>query len=221
MPKLAIIHTTAATVEPLKALAHELIPGVVIVNFVDDSILPQLLANGGNVDEVEHRILQYARYAEEIGADILLEACSSVGEVVPQARRVLSIPVVRIDEPMAEAAVRQGSCIGVAATLPTTLKPTTNLIQEKAQLSGRQVEIRPLLIEGAYNKLMSGDTEGHDQALVEGLSALISVCDRVVLAQASMARVLPRLAADVRSRFLTSPRMAMEQVKQVLEEGNA
>ena len=42
MHKLAIIHTTPATVEPLKALAAEIVPGVNVVNFVDDSILPQL-----------------------------------------------------------------------------------------------------------------------------------------------------------------------------------
>ncbi len=218
MSKLAMIHTTVATVEPLKALAHELIPGVSIVNFVDNSILPQLLANGGNVAEVEQRILQYARYAQEVGADVLLEACSSVGAVVPKARQILSIPVVRIDEPMAEIAVRQGARIGVAATLPTTLQPTLNLLEEKAQESGRTVEFLPLLIEGAYDKLMSGDAAGHDQALVDGLSALISSCDLVVLAQASMARVLPRLPEEVLPRFLTSPRMGMERVRQALQE---
>ncbi len=221
MPKLAIIHTTVATVEALKALAQELVPGIVIVNFVDDSVLPQLLANGGNVSEVEHRILQYARYAEEVGADIVLEACSSVGEVVPRMRRALSIPVVRIDELMAAAAVRQGARIGAAATLPTTLRPTTNLLKETAQAAGKQVEIQPLLIEGAYDRLLSGDIEGHDRLLAEGLSNLIATCDRVVLAQASMARVLPRLPDGVRERFLTSPRLAMEQVRQVLEERHA
>ncbi len=218
MSKLAIIHTTVATVEPLKTLAQELIPGVAIVNFVDDSILPQLLANGGNVAEVEQRVLQYARYAQEVGADVLLEACSSIGAVVPKARQILSIPVVRIDEPMAEAAVRQGGRIGVAATLPTTLQPTLNLLEEKAQESGRSVALQPLLIEGAYAKLMAGDAAGHDQALADGLSALIAVCDRVVLAQASMARVLPCLSEEVRSRFLTSPRLGMERVRQALEE---
>ena len=64
MTKLAIIHTTPATVEPMKALASELLPGRELVNFVDDSILPQLAQNGGNLAEVEERLIQYARFAE-------------------------------------------------------------------------------------------------------------------------------------------------------------
>jgi len=40
------------------------------------------------------RVLQYARFAEEVDADAILEACSSVGEVVEQAQPLLSIPIL-------------------------------------------------------------------------------------------------------------------------------
>ena len=64
MPKLAIIHTTPATVEPLKALAQEVMPGVEVINFVDDSILPQLRDNGGDISAVSNRLVHYAIFAE-------------------------------------------------------------------------------------------------------------------------------------------------------------
>ena len=216
MPKLAIIHTTPATVETLKALAAELVPGVQVVNFVDDSILPQLAANGGNVAEVAPRILQYARFAEEVGADAILEACSSVGEVVAEAQQRAGIPVVRIDEAMAEQAVARGRRIGVAATLPTTLAPTTRLIQAKAAELGTEVSITQALAADAFRKLSAGDQAGHDAELVAVLSELAPQVDVVVLAQASMARVLPRLPEDLRDKFLTSPRLGMERVKAAL-----
>src|SRR4051812_14684609 len=120
---LAVIHTTMATVDPLKALAADLLPGCRVINFVDDSILPQLAASEGNLAEVAGRVIQYARFAEEAGADIILEACSSIGEIVPQARAHVRVPLIRIDEAMAELAVTRGRRIGVAATLATTLAP--------------------------------------------------------------------------------------------------
>jgi Asp/Glu/hydantoin racemase len=218
MPKLAIIHTTPATVEPLKTLAAEVLPGCELVNFVDDSILPQLAHNGGNLSEVEERLVHYTRFAEQVGANVILEACSSVGEVVPKMQAVVSIPVVRIDEAMAEEAVQRGARLGVAATLATTLQPTTRLLRAKAHAAGRQVEITPLLIEGAYQKLMAGDREGHDNLLVEKLRELARATDVVVLAQASMARVLPSLSADEQGKFLVSPRFVMEQVKSILAD---
>ena len=213
MPKLAIIHTTPATVESMKALAAEILPGCDLVNFVDDSILPQLASNGGDLHEVEERLIHYTRFAEQVGADVILEACSSVGEVVTKMQAAVSIPIVRIDEAMAEEAVQRGNRLGVAATLKTTLAPTARLLQAKAAAAGRQVEITPLLIEDAYQKLMAGDREGHDTLLIEKLQELSRDMDVVVLAQASMARVLPGIPTAERGKFMSSPRLAMQRVK--------
>jgi Asp/Glu/hydantoin racemase len=216
MTKLAIIHTTPATVEPMKALAAELLPGYEVVNFVDDSILPQLAQNGANLADVEERLIHYARFAEQAGADVILEACSSVGEVVAKMQAAVSVPIVRIDEAMAAEAVQSGTRLGVAATLQTTLGPTARLLRAKAEATGRRVEVTPLLVEGAYQRLMVGDREGHDNLLIQNLQELARQVDVVVLAQASMARVLPGLPAAERAKIMSSPRLAMERVRDVM-----
>ena len=212
--KLAIIHTTPVTVDTLKSIVGELMPGAQIINFVDDSILPQLGENGGDLNAVEARLVAYAQFAEQAGADIILEACSSVGELVARMRDHVTIPVVRIDDAMTEAAVQRGNRIGVAATLGTTLRPTLALLREKAEQAGRDVELSPLLVSEAYQQLMAGDREGHDVTLAAALTELAANNDVVVLAQASMARVLPRLPETLQNRFLTSPRLAVERVQE-------
>lgn len=215
--KLAIIHTTPVTVDALKALAKELMPETAVINFVDDSILPELAANGGDLSAVEKRWVAYAAFAEEQGADAVLSACSSVGELAAVAQRTAKVPVLRIDEAMAEEAVRRGTRIGVAATLPTTLEPTTRLLAEKAQELGRPIELMPMLAAEAYRLLMSGDQAGHDRVLGEELIRLGAQADVIVLAQASMARVVATLPQELRDRCLSSPRLGMERVKRVLE----
>lgn len=217
MPKLAIIHTTPATIEPLKALASEVIPGVTVINFVDDSILPQLRDNGGDVSAVAERLVHYARFAEQVGAHVILEACSSVGEVVAQMQAEVSIPVVRIDGAIAEHAVTRGERIGVAATLATTLDPTLRLLRQKAAQAGRAVEFIPHLVDSAYQKLLAGNAAGHDRDLAAALTELAAQAEIVVLAQASMARVVPALPNDLQARFLTSPRLAMQRVQAALD----
>jgi glutamate racemase len=213
---LAIIHTTPLTVEPLKALATQLLPGVDVVNFVDDSILPQLRRNDGNVEEVRERLSHYARFAEQVGAHVILNACSSVGGVVEVMRQQVSIPVVRIDEAMAEQAVQRGRRIGVAATLATTLNPTMQLVQSKADAAGMSIEIVPLLADSAYQKLLAGDKAGHDAELATALADLAASVDVVVLAQASMARVVTALTPEQQQKCLSSPRLGMERVKAAL-----
>lgn len=215
---IAIIHTTPLTVEPLKALAGELMPGAEVVNFVDDSILPQLRRNGGDIGAVRERLLHYAQFAEQAGADVILNACSSVGEVVSHIRQHVSIPIVRIDEAMAEQAVQRGRRIGVAATLATTLNPTIQLVQNKAEAAGVSVEIVPLLADTAYQKLLAGDKAGHDAELAHALADLAASVDVVVLAQASMARVVAALPPDQRHKCLSSPRLGMERVQAALAQ---
>src|SRR5512135_3271341 len=100
MTRIAIVHTTPATVDSLKALSREFVPGCEVINFVDDSILPQLARNGGDLSEVQERWTAYVRFAAQAGADVVLDACSSVGELVAVAQKQVAVPVVRIDDAM-------------------------------------------------------------------------------------------------------------------------
>ncbi|MBM7551544.1 aspartate/glutamate racemase family protein [Thalassobacillus pellis] len=215
--KIAILHTTPVTVEPLKKLAAEKLPGFKVHNFVDDSILPQLIETEGDISKVRNRLVQYAAFAEETGADVILNACSSVGEVVQEMKEKVSIPVVRIDEAMAEEAIRSGSKIGVVATLFTTLAPTKRLLEEKAQELGKNIELHEKLADEAYQRLTEGDKEGHDRVLAEVLSQFAEEVDVVVLAQASMAKVVETLPADKQKKFLSSPLLGMESVQATVE----
>ncbi|WP_219838414.1 aspartate/glutamate racemase family protein [Paenibacillus sp. R14(2021)] len=215
--KLAIIHTTPLTVETLKVLANEQMPGIEIVNLVDDSILPQLAANGDRVEEIRVRWSEYARIAEQLGAECILNACSSIGELCGQVQPEIGVPIVRIDEAVAEYAVRTASKIGVAATLATTLAPTQRQLRAKAEQAGKEVELVAVVASTAYKLLLAGDKDGHDTELAETLRRLAEDTEVVVLAQASMARVVERFSPEERKRFLTSPELGMARVKQVLQ----
>ncbi|TJY43565.1 Asp/Glu racemase [Cohnella pontilimi] len=216
-PKLAFIHTTPVTIDTFKALTAELMPGWEVINFLDDSILPQLAQNGGRVTDVLERWTSYAKFAEQQGARGVVSACSSVGEAAEAARATLGIPVMRIDEAMAEEAVSRANKIGVAATLASTLQPTTRLIQRKASERGTEPEIKQALASEAYRLLMSGDREGHDRELSAVLLELVDAVDVVVLAQASMARVVSALPEALQPKFLTSPRLGMLHIAQAME----
>ena len=221
MRKLGIIHTTSATIDPLKLLAAELMPQVAIMNWVDDSILPELIASNGDLSLVRERWTQYVRFAIKAGASTVLSACSSLGELADEIQREVDIPVLRIDRPMAEVAVRSAKRIGVAATISATLGPTARLLQSTADASGKVIELTPLLVEDAYSQLMAGHPEIHNGLLISALQKMVATVDLIVLAQASMARVLPELPVELQGRFLTSPRTGMQAAAMVLNGTHA
>ncbi|MBU9711662.1 aspartate/glutamate racemase family protein [Evansella tamaricis] len=217
MKKLGIIHTTPVTIDALKKLVSGMIPECETINILDDTILPQLI-NGGTLEDITPRWEQYAKVLESRGADVILSACSSVGEVVDVVQPKVDVPVMRIDEAMGEHAISNATKIGVAATLETTMGPTINLLRKKAEEIGKTVEFTQQVASSAYEKLVQGDKEGHDQDVAAVLKQLASKTEFVVLAQASMARVVATFPTEEQSRFLTSPKLGIAAVKEKFEE---
>lgn len=216
MKKLGIIHTTPVTVDSLKKLTAEIIPDCETINIVDDTILPELNRNGGKIETIKPRWKYYAQVLEAQGANLILSACSSVGGIVDMVQPNVKIPLVRIDEAMAEYAVLNATKIGVAATLATTLAPTAALLKQKAEEKDKALEIVQEVASSAYQKLMNEDKEGHDRELIKVLNALAEKTELIVLAQASMARVVPALQKEDRNRILTSPELGIKAVKEML-----
>jgi Asp/Glu/hydantoin racemase len=118
---------------------------------------------------------------------------------------------------MADEAVSIGSRVGVIATLPTTLEPTSALVRSRAAIAGRQVEVVTHLCEGAFAALQAGDVATHDAAVVAGLRALLTKADAIVLSQATMARVADQIPESEKTApILSSPRSGLLRARQAL-----
>lgn len=218
--KVVIIHTSNVTFEYLNNLFHELAPEVMVKNIIDDSLLSEVIENKGVTKAVIKRICTYAILAEKnIGADLIFNQCSSVGEAADIAAKLVDIPLVKIDEKMAEVACRTADKIGVVATLETTLGPTVRLIEKTANKLNKKVEIIEKLCEGAFDILRKGDTKGHNKMVIEAIKELSKEVDVIVCAQGSMVALLDELG-EIIVPVLTSPRLGVEQALEVLEINN-
>ena len=189
-PLLAMLHTVPGLVTDMEARASNTVPGLRVLHYVDESLLRDTVAEGSTPGHVRRRLISYARYAEESRAQALLVSCSSIGEAATAAQDFVSIPVLRIDSPMAELAVSSGDRIGVLATVSATLGPTTRLVQAAAARQGKTPAITAKQVDGAFDALRAGDRSTHDKLMLAAFSELAAESDVVVLAQASMARVV-------------------------------
>jgi Asp/Glu/hydantoin racemase len=215
--RLALIHTVGSLIPVFRALCDELLPNVDLFNMVDESLLQNSIREGRLSPLTARRCVNLIVSAEEAGASVVMVTCSSVGPAVELARSFVQIPVLRVDQPMAERAVRMGNRIGVAATLRTTLEPTAGLIAAQSDLTGKSVEVITRLCEGAFEAVASGFVARHDALVRAGLRALSSQVDVIVLAQASMARVVESLPEEEKTiPILSSPRLAVERLAQML-----
>jgi Asp/Glu/hydantoin racemase len=212
MKKVAVIHTTPATIESLSSLIKNELGDVKVINILDDSMLDDMI-HKNNVEKVEERWQSYARIQSEQGVDAILSACSTVGEFAEKANELLPVPVYRIDEAMAEKAVRIGQSISVFATLTSTLEPTVRLLRRKAELYGKHCSINTVLISGAYEELQKGNRDLHNMRIREAVLKEASSCDVLVLAQASMASALSGMEGINSEKVLTSPVLGIMKLK--------
>ena len=88
---------------------------------------------------------------------------------------------------------------------------------EKAKALDKQVEAREVLVKGAFQALLDGDSQRHDDMVAQKAKETAQWADTLVLAQVTMARLAPRLSADVGLPVLSSLRLAVERLGQVLE----
>lgn len=214
---LAMIHTVMGLIPSLEALARQHLPGWKTFNMLDESLLRLTIRDGRLTPMTARRLTGMIWSAVDAGAEAVLVTCSSLGDAVEAAATLCPVPLVRIDEGMAHAAVGRGPRIGVLATLQTTLAPTSALIERVARDTDKACVVTTRLVDGAFASLQAGDSTGHDAQVAEHILALASEYDVVVLAQASMARALAQLETRLGDLpVLTSPELGMAHLARVL-----
>jgi Asp/Glu/hydantoin racemase len=219
--RLGMIHTSATLVPLFEQLCKEKLPNVPLFNIVDDSLIKDVIAHDRLRPVTARRVVQHVAAAEDAGANLILVTCSSIGRAVETAAALSSVPVIRVDRPMAEEAVATGRRIGVVATLRTTLEPTIDLVARCAAERGREIELTACLCDGAFEALMGGNAARHDELVLAALDQLSAQVDVIALAQASMARVVATIPADKkRVPILASPPLAIERLARAFSEAN-
>jgi aspartate/glutamate racemase len=202
--RIVVLQTSFAKREDTIAYLEEHLPGISIDFITDSSLLPEIRKAGHPTQSVIHRMTLYAMAAEAMGADLILNSCSTVGEVADLYSQVVSVPVVKIDDPMAKEAARLGDNVALIATLPTTLGPSRRAIERHGKAIGRNVKCTEYLDQPAWEALAAGDSERHNRILIESIRKLdAGGFDAIVMAQVSMRALLPELK-DIKTPVLCS-----------------
>jgi Asp/Glu/hydantoin racemase len=219
MRRVVLVHTVAGLVPVFQDLAKGLPEDVKVSNIVDESLLEDSIAAAGLTPAVNRRVVDHILSAADSGAVAVLATCSSIGPAVEIAAQLVGVPVLRIDEPMASAAIESGTRIGVLATVASTLNPTVDLLRRCAQRLGKDVELVPVLKADAFAAIRSGDGARHDAIIGEALAEFAVDVDAIVLAQASMARVVATLEPGALTvPVFSSPGSGMARLASVLDE---
>jgi len=215
MPRVALIHALAHSIAPINdALACDW-PEVQRMNLLDDSLSADLARFDALDAAMTARFVALGDYAAATGADAILFTCSAFGPCIDAVKRRLSpLTVLKPNEAMIDelaAALRaDGGKVGLVASFAPTLASM------RPEFPG-DLPLSTMLAEGALAALDRGDVEAHDQAALRAAQALAAQgCTVIALAQFSLARARPLLAAATGLPVLTTPDSAIRALRRRL-----
>jgi Asp/Glu/hydantoin racemase len=211
-PRIAFVHTVAFLVDMFRQMMDRELPYVEVVHVLNETLLKDLLRDGPS-PKITARIVRQAILAADGDVDMLVFTCSSTSPAINIARPMLAIPIVKIDDPMAEQAVASGKRIGLVCTARSTVDPSSALLQDHADIIKKPIEIDVSLSTHAYDALFAGDRGKHDKIIIEEASKLAETCDAIVLAQASLAHLQEPIADKTGKPTLASPPLLIERLR--------
>jgi len=214
MGPLALLHTSPVHVPVFDALRDEDHPALELRHFVSEELLERARVEGPEAVADEVRVMLDRAVAD--GAVAVLCTCSTIGAVAEAARP--GVPVLRVDRPMAAAAVAAGPRVVVLATVESTLGPTVALVEEEAVRAGSPAVVRTLLAADAWDHFTAGDMDAYARAVASAADS-VTDADAIVLAQASMTPAQHLTTTSV--PVLSSPRPGLAAGAAAADRGGA
>lgn len=184
-------------------------------NILEDGLFEWVRATGGVVPEMYDAFQTLTRYAVGRGAEGILYSCSAFGECIDACIPEFDIPMLKPNDAMIEKALDQGSRIAVVATVAATIPTIAVEIEDMASAKGQAVELVPYVVGGAFDALAGGDAALHDRLVAEA-SAEIKDCDVITLAQFTLSRAAPAVAAVTDIPVFNSPGAAVAKMREML-----
>lgn len=203
--RIALIHAGAVSIKPIEGAFQQLWPEAQLMNVLDDSLFSDR-GEGALPEAMTERFITLGRYAARTGARGILFTCSAFGPCIEACAKDLApIPVLKPNEAMVDEACAAGGRIGLLATFAGTLNTMPDEFPVEA-------DVKPVLVEGAFDALLAGDTADHDRKVLEVASAM-EECKVFALAQFSLSRVAPLLETKLGKRVLSTPTSAVRKLK--------
>jgi len=212
---IAFLHSSPLHIETFNALGVELAPHVTLEHVVREDLLVAAETAGQMTDAIAIRTREALMALVDQGAALIVCTCSTLGATAEAAGEASPVPIMRIDRPMADAAVQFGGVIGICAALGPTLKPTEALILDSAKRAGRGCQTRLYLLDDLWTAFREGRLEDYRKGIAARLSDLAGDVDVLVLAQASMAPAAA-LAGHLEVPVLCSPRLGFNAALRLL-----
>jgi len=214
-PRIMLLHATPVAMDPVHSAFREHWPEAETINVLEDGLTIDRAKAPNLTCQLTDRFVKLCHYATDLAARGLLITCSAFGPAIERAASELSIPVLKPNEAMFEAAIASGKRIAMVATFEPAVVTMVQEFQEQAAKTGSNATLMTIIVPEAMIALRRGDVDTHNQLIAERASEL-STYDAIMLAHFSTSRAAALLRQATPVPVLTAPQSAVIKMRHLL-----
>lgn len=216
-PLVALISGVTAATSPAAQALGDVFPEAQLWNIVDDRLISDSTAAGGVTARHAERMLRLIEHAALEGADAVLMTCSLYSFLAPSASVRFGIPVHGSnDAAFAQVVARGYRSVHLVSSVRLALDDSAERAADAFTSAGAQVDIVPVLAEGARLPSLIGDTVSTSAAILNALRASGRAAEVALLVNYTLAAAAPGVAAGTALPVLTGPWLAAQTLRDQL-----
>lgn len=220
MSRIVLLHATPVAMQPIHTAFEVNWPEAETVNLLDDGLTIDRARETDLSQSMIDRFVRFGMYGKDMGADGILITCSAFGPAIDALSLRAGIPVLKPNEAMFQAAIAQGSKIGMLATFGPSVKTMTDEFDAYVREAGVHATLRTIIVADAIDLLRKGDVASHNR-LVAARAHELSDCDAIMLAHFSTSRAAEAVREKTSVPVLTAPDAAVLQMKSLINDKTA
>ncbi len=218
MKQIVLIHTVQQMYLTFEQHLREAIRREIKINNILDTFFTSDTNERGYFSQHNlDRFYLTLKSAELTGCDTIVVLCSVLSQQVEKVAPFISVPIIRIDERLGSEAIRYGNRVMVLASTASAIEPTVHLVLAAAEKEKRNISIDGRYDLDAFEAMMRGDMETHDERIIQ-MGSKVHDADVIVYAQGSMEHTAPKVAEVSGLPVVTAPRLCIQQIKEFVEK---
>ncbi|WP_087487269.1 aspartate/glutamate racemase family protein [Tatumella citrea] len=209
---IVLLHATPVAMQPITEAMQALWPEATAIHLLDEGLSLERAKSPQLTPALADRFIRFGNYARDMGADGILATCSAFGDPLEQMEEMFSIPVLKPNEAMFEAALEYGDRIGMLATFAPAVGSMESEFYALTSQRQSKATLKTICVPGAIEALRAGDARRHHELVAEYAPQLAD-CQAIMLAHFSTSGALATVQAASTLPILAAPQSAVLKMK--------
>ena len=170
-----------------------------LMHFVDPALIYRVTSDENfKVADAQRKVKEQIEWIAQCNVDAILITCTNYIALLPEEEFLISIPIIKIDEPYFEAICDVQQSQIILFTNPETVNGTMKRLNKYADDHQKFLDVEVIVINNTFELIMRGLKQEYNEKIIKFLHNIIKENKIISIAQLSM------VEASKEVEFLTS-----------------